>query len=665
MKIRVRKKYLPHLIIIFFGLLLLFMGIANHYYFRTVTFDYGNYNFAFRDYSHFRISMMPTYSGNFLQDHFSFTLMYFIPVYWLFNWITGTYTLIIIQYSLVLVAAWYTYRLVMLKANNMWLGAGVLVYYFVLLGRFTTFSSDVNLAVIASCFIPIFLYLFEKKKYIGALIIFILALLSRENIPLWFMFIFIVLIILHWKDKKAVLFSVAGIILSLIYFILIFKVFIPLIETEEKQFTLFNYSALGADPGEAFLFALQNPVQTLKLFFVNHHSDPALDWVKAEFYIVYMVSGGIILFYRPQYLIWFIPIVAQKMLNDSFIRWGISTYYSIEVVTLLPLSVFLTISSFKRKTIQNKLIVIVLTFTISMTLYKLEPNNVEIPWTMNPKKEKFYAKEFYQPAFSVQKTNTLLKRIPPHASVSASDNLFPHLAYRDSIYLFPEVKEAEYIVFSVFDNNFNFSRKANEQYRNKYLFSSDWEIIEKDFPVFLLKKRGMEASLNQYNVEFEYHPDTILCNFESVDSVNNLVYFSDGTEAIQARRIVSGIAKSGNASLLLDPQNNYGTFVELNDAENIEYIYATVWYNSSANNANIVASCGNQFYVISWRQEDVEINGWKKLELGFWVPRHLDLSNLKLYLWNSEKEPAYFDDFQIVKRYKKESSQVVRRSNYE
>jgi len=176
MKLHIKKKHIPYFILLFFGLLLLFMGIANHYFFRTVTYDYGNYTFAFWDYSHFRISPMPTYPGNFLQDHFSFTLMYFIPGYWLLNWLTGTYILIIIQYSLIIVAAWFTWKLVLLKTENFWLGVGVLVYYFVLLGRFTTFSCDVNLAVMSACFIPVFLYVFEKKKYIAAFVILILSL---------------------------------------------------------------------------------------------------------------------------------------------------------------------------------------------------------------------------------------------------------------------------------------------------------------------------------------------------------------------------------------------------------------------------------------------------------------------------------------------------------
>ena len=165
MKIRIKKTQIPYLILLLFGTLIFFMGFMNHYFFRSFVFDYGNYNFAFWDYSHFRISSIPTYPGNFLQDHYSFLLIYFVPIYWLLNWLTGTYTLIIIQNALILIAAWYTYKLIKLKTENFWLGIGVLVYYFVLLGRYSTFTGDVNLAVMSACFIPVFLYYFELKKF--------------------------------------------------------------------------------------------------------------------------------------------------------------------------------------------------------------------------------------------------------------------------------------------------------------------------------------------------------------------------------------------------------------------------------------------------------------------------------------------------------------------
>ena len=102
MKIRFKKEQFPYFIILLFGLLILMIGLINHYYFKTATYDYANYNFAFWDYSHFRISPLTTFRGNFLQDHFSFTLMFFVPIFWMLNWLTGSYTLIIIQSAFIL-----------------------------------------------------------------------------------------------------------------------------------------------------------------------------------------------------------------------------------------------------------------------------------------------------------------------------------------------------------------------------------------------------------------------------------------------------------------------------------------------------------------------------------------------------------------------------------
>lgn len=652
MKFKFNKKQIPYFIITFFGIVLFVMGIANHYYFRTVTYDYGNYNFAFWDYSHFRISPMPTYAGNFLQDHFSFTLMYFIPVYWLINWLTGTYTLIIIQYSLVLIASWFTYMLIAQKTNNLWLTIGVVFYYFILLGRYNTFSCDVNLAVISSCLIPSFIYYFEKDKYLYASIIFVLSLFSRENIPLWFIFIFIVLIIQHRKDKRAVLYSTFGIIVSIIFFILLFKVLIPSIETDEKQFTLFNYSALGATPGKALMFILQNPVETIKLFFVNHLGDTAYDGVKAEFYIVYLVSGGIVLVLRPQYLIWFIPIVAQKVLNDSFIRWGISNYYSIEVVTLLPLSVFLTLASMKSKYIQNGLTVVICVATLGMTIYKLDQSNVIIPWTLNPSKEKIYSKSFFRAQFNIKKVNKLIKQIPKKARVSASDHLFSHLSQRQSIYLFPTVKDAEYIIFSVFDDYFMISHEENEKSRNQYLFDPKWEIVAQEYPVFLLKsKTSLTSNKGSIDSKLKLQTDTLFCDYETIDFTNYQALFNNNSKAENTAHVTDEKPFSGKNSLKLRPEIPYSNSYTFNDLSKISYLQISAWSYNADKKAHIVATSGNEFYMVS-NDEETDSLGWGKISLSFWLPEKLNAETFKIYLWNSGQEPVYFDDLQIVKMYK-------------
>ncbi|MDD4109158.1 MAG: DUF2079 domain-containing protein [Prolixibacteraceae bacterium] len=647
---RITKKQIPYIILIIFGILIFFMGILNHYLFKTVTHDYGNYNFAFWDYAHFRLSDIPTSRGNFLQDHFSFTLMYFIPVYWLLSWLTGTYTLIIIQCSLIIIAAWYSFKIINLKSNDIWLVSGVLIYYFTLLGRYTAFSGDVNLAVMSSCFIPVFIYYFQIKKYFTAFVILILSLFSRENIPLWFIFIFIVLIIEHRRDKKAIIFGLSGIAISMVYFIMLFKIFIPSVESEVTGYTLFNYSALGESPWEAMQFVIQNPVESIKLFFINHLDEPANDWIKIEFYLVCLISGGFVLLLRPQYLIWFIPIVAQKVLNDSSIRWGIATYYTIEVVTLLPLSVFMVISQFKTLKLKKSLVLIVCLATISVTINKMDKQNNQVPWTLNPSKVNIFHKSFYEAPFNVKKVNKLLKQIPPNAKVSASNIILPHLAQRQHIYFFPDVKDAEYIVFSVYDNNYIFSNQYNEDNRNQVFSDTTWMVIAQEFPVFLFKRISNQDFQSGIKPWQTMMADTIFCNYENLDTINNLVLSANREIAEKISLISDKMSFSEMHSIKLTSENPFSSVFQIDKIHHPTRVNISVWcYGREENRANIIADCGDDYKFHSSQADTIMQSGWKRLVLSFWMPQNS--SECTFSLWNNGTQPVYFDDLQVITNY--------------
>jgi hypothetical protein len=457
------------------------------------------------------------------------------------------------------------------------------------------------------------------------------------------------LIIEYKDDKKAVRLSLAGIIISVLYFILLFKVLIPGVENDEKQFTLFNYSALGPDPGSALKYVVVHPWETLKMFFVNHLDNPDFKWIKLEFYLVYLISGGFILLTRPKYLIWFIPIVAQKVLNDAPIRWGILTYYSIEVVTLLPLSVFLALSSMKSVKLQNNLTIVIIVATLSTTIYKMDRSHRIVPDSFRPEKEKFYDKRFYQSDYNLRKTHKLLKQIPKDSKVSASEDLFPHLAQRFHIYFFPEVKDAEYIVFSVFDDYFRMSHMENERIRNEYLNSSEWQIIAEEFPVFLLQKKSGNKSTPFYYEESLLRKDTISCDFESIDSIQQIVLFYNGQKADVAKKISSARAKSEINSLLLTNEVRYGDAINFGQINQIKYLEASVWCYGDIANAYITAKLENGKAYKSNQIVEKDNEGWRKIELKLWVPSK-NADSFFIHLWNSGKDSIYFDDFQIITR---------------
>jgi hypothetical protein len=577
--------------------------------------------------------------------------MYFVPIYWLLNWLTGTYTLIILQNTLILVAAWYSHKLIKLKTENIWLTSGVLLYFFLLFGRYSAFGTDVNLAIMSACFIPIFIYYFEVKKYLASLIILVLSLFSRENIPLWFIFIFVVLIISHRKERKAVLFSVAGIVISIVYFVALFKIIIPKIETPGVEYALFNYSALGSGPGEALKYIIQHPFEATKLFFINHLENPEYNRVKFEFYWVYLVSGGFILLFRPKYLIWFIPIVAQKVLNDDFFRWGLATYYSTEIVTLLPLSVFLALSSIKSKQFQNILVGIACVGSLGMTIHKMDSINHEVPWTFYKTKIKFYDKSFYQKPFDIKNVNQLLKKIPKDAKVSSSNVITPHIAQRQSIYFFPTVNDAEYIIFSLFDNNYLMSDEENDKHRNNYLNSPEWEIIGKEDPVFLLKKKTVQYKNSKNSKKFKTKTDTLNCSFEMVDKKKNYFLFSDSTKADLTNHLCQENYKSPNKSICLTPQSPYSYGIPVTNIKNVAEINISVWSKGSNGNAFIVLDNKDNFYRKSNSIKSTDDTTWIQMTLTCRMQEHQKLSSTIIYLWNAGNTPVYFDDLQIIKKY--------------
>jgi uncharacterized membrane protein len=266
-----KHKLAFYMVMILFGGLYCTMAIANHYYFRSTAFDYGFYNYAFTDYAHFHISPSPMLKAltphdvNFLQDHFSLLLMFLVPFYWLLNWLTGTYTLLFIQTAFILWGAWGTYKLVNLKTANGWLGLGAILYYFLLLGRYLDFQEDCNLIIMGACLVPVFLWYFESKRTIAAIMVFVVAIFSREDMSLWFPFIFIGLILLHRKEKRVVYTCLWYMLASVTCFILTFKVFIPLVHEPDYPYCLFNYTALGDNPYQAFMHIIKHPLDTISL----------------------------------------------------------------------------------------------------------------------------------------------------------------------------------------------------------------------------------------------------------------------------------------------------------------------------------------------------------------------------------------------------------------
>lgn len=480
--------WLPYITIFLFGSLFMVMAVCNHYFFRTWAWDYGSYNFGFYDYAHFRISDSPLLIPHmsFLNDHVSFTFMLFIPLYWLLTWITGTYTLSLLQTLIILLGGLALYKLIEFKTSSRLLSWLALLQYLTLYGRWASFCSACNLAIIAASSVPVFLYYFEKKRFLPAFLVLFFILLGREDTALWTAFIGLFLLISNFRDKQYRLASIIVILLSVIYFVIIFKVVIPLLENPYVKYSLFNYSALGANPSDALLFMITHPLRCIELLIENPTGIDAYNNVKIEFFYVYLVSGGFLLFYRPRYLLLFIPLVLKKMYNDAPIRWSIESYYSIEVVSILPAAVFLIISDIKSRLPRQIIISVVCIGSLGMTVFKLLEKGRALNYVDT--NFAFYKSTMYKADFDVKKVHRHLELIPPDAAVSSSGTLNPHLAFRLKDYYFPRVDDAEYIVVMNGRDTWPLDVKQSTEEIRKYIQSDDWEKIVEEDPLLILHR---------------------------------------------------------------------------------------------------------------------------------------------------------------------------------
>jgi len=637
-----------YLILILFGALFMVMSIANHYFFRTTAFDYGLYNFAWRDYAHFHISPCPIYhvvqgqSPTLMQDHLSLILFLLVPFYWLFNWLTGSYTLLLVQTLMILWSGWAIYKLIKLKSGDVWLGLGALLYYFLLSGRYSAFQADFNLAIFCVCFVPIFLYYFEARRFGLACLFFVLSLFSREDMPLWFLFIFIVLIIWHWKERRTVQMCLWYMTGCVVYFIVLFKVLIPFFETPDHPYAIFNYGALGKNPLEAIQFIFRHPIDTIILFFRNHSGDPHFDWVKTEFYLVYLISGGLLLLVRPYYFIWFIPVMAQKMLNDDFIRWSFMGSYSAQVITLLPISVFMVVSVIRSKRWRYISSVALCVMAWTVTAFMMEHSNRVLKWS-STLKENIFDPHFFDTSFDPGKIHKLLRSVPSGAKVSASASLIPHLAQRQTIYHFPDVGDAEYLAVFSTPDYYLMSKGLYNAEVYKYVFRSDWNLIGSEESFFLFKREPNHLK--------NYLPtDSIACEVEKQAPGDKDFIATDGQLVENTIGRDSTRSHSGKYSIKLSKGSKNGMVFKDGNIQTGDLIRVSVWrYSEDGKSGTLVIyyDKNRDLYLCSANGQNKDSRGWEELVIFMMVPaEHRDF---KIYVMPEGGGTAWFDDLKIVR----------------
>lgn len=498
-----KHKYLL-LVLFLFGTLFTSISIVNHYLFRTSAHDLGIYVNAMYDYNHFQkntstIFITPSFVNS-LNDHFELLPMLWSP----FHYIFGTYTLLIIQIISILFGSIGIYKLVHRKTGNHTLSLLASVHFLSIWGIYSALAFDYHNNVIAAMLVPWLMYYFDKAKWVQASVFLLLILVAKENMALWAVFIGLGLLLMYRKDAPKLKMSIALSVLSALYFVVVMKFIMPALGIANDTYNHFHYTALGSSMREAVSKLVFHPIDSFFLLFENHTHEKVSVGIKTELHLMVLLSGGWVLLFRPQYLIMLIPIYAQKLFNDDFGKWGINAHYSIEFVPVLTLALFDVIASMNDKTINKNLgflkinaevhyiknislyvAIMSCLLTFAATIWKMDSRTSK--W-YKAEKQRFYDTRHYKVDFNAAEVHKALELIPKKAIVSAQTNLSSHLAFRDTIYLFPAVNNAQYIALLNNGVFYPAGKEIFEAEREKYTSSNDWQVIYNQHNTLILKK---------------------------------------------------------------------------------------------------------------------------------------------------------------------------------
>ena len=159
----------------------------------------------------------------------------------------------------------------------------------------------------------------------------------------------------------------------------------------------------------------------------------------------------------------------------------------------------------------------------------------------------------------------------------------------------------------------------------------------------------LRDSTTNFNLGNRIVAEHLLCDMEYL-SANKKEFLGepDSTNFKNGETQSVDFYRNGKYSCKVVNSTKYGCTISMQALKFGESFVVSVW-RKIGNDGNLIASATDFYY------KEVEIvetsSGWEKLQMEIFISKELENKDLGFYLYNPNEEPAYFDDFEIL-RYK-------------
>jgi len=107
-------------------------------------------------------------------------------------------------------------------------------------------------------------------------------------------------------------------------------------------------------------------------------------------------------------------------------------------------------------------------------------------------------------------------------------------------------------------------------------------------------------------------------------------------------------SRSGNYSVQLFPEHQYGFTYRFFDGEIGDIINIEVWRFGKSGSIVISGNSGNAFYITSSKVSETDPKGWDMLKCQYTLQSNMNGKEIGIYLYNNSTDTCYFDDLTIL-----------------
>ena len=354
--------------------------------------------------------------SSYFAGHFSPAIAVVAPLFWLWDDVRA---MLLLQAGLLVLAGLPIYTL--FRDYGEWLALAVLLAFFLNPWLHRANLQDFHTMLLATPLISLAVYGVLRQRYPLAVLSLVATLLIKEDMGL--VLALFGLYLLVFERGRAWSWGLLLLVVGPAWLAAVTLLLIPSFATNgEYRILTHRYAFLGGGPAEAIQTLLRDPLILAKQV-LRREKLLALVQLLASMGFLPLLGGGLILVALP--LIWYLQLSDDRALA-LLLQWHAATY--------LPVFFGAIFVGFRRLPSRGRYIATGVLLLASILAFILDGSALRLLREpgMAPERRKV--------------VRSLMAQIPPEASVSAQDELLPHLSHRREIYLFPTIEDADYIL---------------------------------------------------------------------------------------------------------------------------------------------------------------------------------------------------------------------------